>query len=182
MWPVCFVFWEHIRKSGTLHLCPVIPSKSVFPLALLRFWRSPSLLLSFKWATEMCWYYSFDGARRPVDVWCLYYTLQWHTISATREPNALLPFSTPCNIASSYIVLSHLSLQQSITMMPGERRSCRCRLETQCTYLRHMKVRAGLLMTGMIGADTPMSDIIFLSSLAPLLFCQIFVHVSKMIY
>lgn len=89
----------------------------------------------------------------------------------------------PPPVLSPPLILSSLiSLQQSITMMPGERRSCRCRLETQCTYLRHMKVRAGLLMTGTIGADTPVSDIIFLSSLAPLLlFCQIFTHVFNKI-
>lgn len=45
----------------------------------------------------------------PVYVWCLYYTLQWHTISATREPNTLLPFSSCCNISSSYIVFSRPS-------------------------------------------------------------------------
>lgn len=36
---------------------------------------------------------ALDGVGgHPADVWCLHYTLNRHTISATREPGALLPF------------------------------------------------------------------------------------------
>lgn len=67
----------------------------------------------------------------------------------------------PAVISPPLILSSLVLLQQSITTMPGERRSCHCRSETQCTYLRHMKVRTGLLMPRLIGADTTTLDIGF---------------------
>lgn len=75
-----------------------------------------------------------------------YATLLCHTINATRETKNFIAFSSCCNITSFYIApLSFFFFfpQQSITTMPEERRNCRCRLETPCTYWRNMKVRLG---------------------------------------
>lgn len=72
-----------------------------------------------------------------------YSTLLCHTINATRETQTLLPF--PSAVISPPFILPpsrcFFPPQQSITTMPEERRNCRCRLETPCTYWRNMKVR-----------------------------------------
>lgn len=141
----------------------------------------------------MCWYWynSLDGARPDhrqtvwVDILWMCDASPTHcngTQLAPQGSQTLYCLFPPPVISPSLILSSLFFLQQSITTMPGERRSCRCRLETQCTYLRHMKVRTGSLMTHVIRDDTPMSGIILLSSLVPLLLCQIFVHVFNKIH
>lgn len=85
----------------------------------------------------------------------------------------LLPFFfPPPPVISPPLILSPLiSLQQSITTMPEERRSCRCRLETRCTYLRRMKVRIGFTDDGHDQSWHSNVGHVFLSSQVPLLFC-----------
>lgn len=105
----------------------------------------------------MCLYHTVDGARpgrhRVQTAWVdvphtrgvsTTHCRGGNAISATREPNALLPLFPPPVISPPLILSSPVFLQQSITTTPGERRSCHCRSETRCTYSRRMKVRAGL--------------------------------------
>lgn len=78
----------------------------------------------------------------------------WAASSTHRNGTQLAPQGNqtlyclfPSSVISPPLILSSLIfLQQSITTMPGERRSCHCRLETLCTYLRHTKVGTGFLI------------------------------------
>lgn len=118
----------------------------------------------------------------PVDVWCLYYTLQWHTISATREPNVFIAFfffPSSCNISSFLysLPLFHPSLAIYNYDARGEEE-----LSLQIGDTVHiLETYEG--ENGLYGHDHSWQwDTIDLSSLVPLFFCHILIHMfSKII-
>lgn len=156
---VCWRTPKEIRNFGIIYnLLPEILSIIVLAVLLLISFQwvvGNVLILHHQWCQGPSIHNPISVSDRvgglPVDVRCLDYTSQRHTISATREPSAFIAFFFPPPVISPLISSSLISFfsQQSITTTPGERRSCPCRSETRCTYWRHMNVRTGLLMTSV---------------------------------
>lgn len=78
----------------------------------------------------------------PAYVWYV----QLHIAQLAPRGSFIAFFPPSCKSFLSYDVLFCSCFKRSITTMAGGKRSCRSRSETQCTFLKRMKVRTAQLL------------------------------------